>query len=376
VEKYDVIVIGAGMAGLSAAYALAKSARVLVLEQEESPGYHSTGRSAAVYASSYGSDKPVVNALTKASHDFFQNPPPGFSEYPLLSDRGVLIVAHENDAQDLEKMYLEQRENNPQLKRVSQPEAESLVPVLLPEFCTSAFYDKDVFELDVNAVQQGYIRGLRERDGELVTGFEVDQLRYENQGWLVSNRERSFAAPVVVNAAGAWVDEIAVLAGVNPIGIQPLRRSVILIDPPLGLDTDDWPMVVEFQEQFYFKPEAGKILVSSANEDPSAPCDVRPEEIDIAYAAHYFGEATNMEVKRVSSSWAGLRNFVKDRSPVLGFDADSPGFFWLAGQGGYGIQTAPAAGRLAASLILEDEISKELSKYRLHKDQLSASRLA
>ena len=285
------------------------------------------------------------------------------------------MIAHQSASRDLDDLYCELEENNPQLKRLGRKEVESRVPVLLPEYCTSAIYDKDVVELDVNAMQQGYIRELRRCGGAVITRFGVDRLHYEDKKWVVHNDERCYAAPVVVNAAGAWVDEIATLARITPIGIQPLRRSVILVDLPDGVAADDWPMVVEIREQFYFKPDAGKVLVSPANEDLSPPCDVRPEELDIAYAAHYVNEATTLDVKRVASSWAGLRNFVGDRSPVLGFDQNHTGFFWLAGQGGYGIQTAPAAGRLAASLILEDKIPEELYDYRLHTDQFSPARV-
>ena len=375
-DQYDVIIIGAGMAGLSAAYALAPSAKVLVLEQEEMPGYHSTGRSAALYASCYGSEKPVINALTKVSGKFFLNPPEGFCDHPLYSDRGVLFVAHESKISALEDYYQELKAFNPQLQLIGRQEVESRVPVLKPEYCAKAVYDQDVYELDVHALQEGYLKELRRCGGQLVTNFRVDRLDSQDDQWTVSSAESTYSAPVVVNAAGAWVDEIAALASVKPIGIQPLKRTVILVEPPVGVTPDQWPLVVEFEEQFYFKPDAGKILVSPANEDPSDPCDARPEELDIAYAAHYAEEATDLKIQRVDHSWAGLRNFVSDRSPVIGFDEEAPGFFWLAGQGGYGIQTAPAAGLLVASLILEDAVPEELVNYGLKKNQCSPKRLS
>lgn len=374
-ESFDVIIIGAGMAGLSAAYALAPSARVLVVDREETPGYHATGRSAAVYGASYGSEKPIVNALTKASEDFFLNPPDGFSEYPLYRDRGVLFVAHESQAQDLEAFYQQMKINNAHLQRLDREEVATRVPALKPEYCATGILDANVYELDVHALQEGYIRGLRRCDGKLVTGFDVDKLECRDGQWTVTSGDQNYCAPIVVNAAGAWVDKVAVLAGVNPVGIAPLKRTVILVDPPLNTVPDDWPMVVEFQEQFYFKPDAGKILVSSANEDLTEPCDAQAEELEIAYAAHYAEAATDLSIQRVVKSWAGLRSFVADRSPVIGFDEDKPGFFWLAGQGGYGIQTAPAAARLVASLILENSVSQELEPYNLSAEQFSRARL-
>ena len=374
-DHYDVIIIGAGMAGLSAAYALAPTAKVLVVEREEAPGYHSTGRSAAVYGSSYGSEKPLVNALTKASGDFFLHPPAGFSEHPLYRDRGVMFVCHESKVEEMQAFYKQMKLINPQMRRMDSDEIAALVPVLKPEYRQMAVYDEHVYELDVHAMQEGYIRTLQHCGGTLMTGFEVEQLSYDQQKWTVSSGERSYCAPVVVNASGAWVDQVAAMAGVDPIGIEPLRRTAILVEKPQGADTESWPLVVEFQEQFYFKPEAGKVLISSANEDPSPPCDVQPDELDIAFAVHNISEATTLEIQRVDHSWAGLRSFVADRNPVIGFDEDNPGFFWLTGQGGVGIQTAPAAGRLAASLILDDVISGELESFNLDKRLFSRARL-
>ncbi|MCF7980690.1 MAG: FAD-binding oxidoreductase [Pseudomonadales bacterium] len=374
-ENYDVIIIGAGMAGISAGYELAESNRVLVLEREDQPGYHSTGRSAAVYASSYGSEKPAVNALTKASGGFFSNPPENFSVQSLQRQRGVLFVAHQDEIGALDKFFQNLKPHNQQLELMSGSDVSKLVPILKPEYCVKGVYDRDVFEIDVHALQEGYLRGMRHQSGTLITNFEVTEMRYQNEQWIISNGNKSYYAPIVVNAAGAWVDELAKIAQVRPVGIQPLRRSAILVDPPEGPAVDNWPMVVDVQENFYFKPDAGKIMVSSANEDISAPCDVQPEELDIAYAAHYAGEATHLNIQRVEHSWAGLRNFVQDRSPVIGFDGEAKGFFWLAGQGGYGIQTAPAAGRLVAKLIQEDLVPDDLGKLGLTKELVSPQRL-
>lgn len=374
-ENYDVIIIGAGMAGLSAGYELTGSARVAILEREDQAGYHSTGRSAAVYGSSYGSDIPDINALTKGSSDFFLNPPAGFSEHPLHHDRGVLLVAHEDQIKGLEEAYRQLKPQNPNLEMVDGQFISSRVPILNHEYCVTGIFDRDVFEIDVHAMQEGYVRGIRQQGGALITNFEVTSLDYDGGKWVISNGETTYSATTVINAAGAWVDQVATLAKARSIGIRPCRRSAILVDPPEGESADDWPMVVDFDEKFYFKPDAGKIMVSSANEDLSPPCDAQPEELDIAYAAHYLGEATSMNIKRVDHSWAGLRNFVEDKSMVIGFDQQAPGFFWLAGQGGFGIQTAPAAGRLVAAMVLENAIPEDLANLGLTREVISPARL-
>lgn len=375
-KNFDVIVIGAGMAGLSAAYELAKSCRVLVLEREQQPGYHSTGRSAAVYASSYGSENPAINALTKGSGDFFVNPPEGFSEHALHHPRGALFVVQRDQVAVLEDFYRQIKSRNQQLKLMDSEQVSALVPILKPEYCSLGVFDQDVFEIDVHALQEGYLRGLRRHKGVLVTDFEVSQIAGEELGWRVSNGHTSYVAPVLVNAAGAWVDQIASIAEVEPVGIQPLRRSAILVDAPDDQRIDDWPMVIDVEENFYFKPDAGKIMVSSANEDLSPPCDVQPEELDIAYAAHYASQATSLHIERVEHSWAGLRNFAGDRNLVIGFDAKAKGFFWLAGQGGYGIQTAPAAGRLVAKMILEDDVPEDLHQLGLNRESIAPQRFS
>jgi D-arginine dehydrogenase len=374
-DKFDVIVIGAGMAGLSAAYSLSQSARVLVLEREASAGYHSTGRSAALYGSSYGSEKPVVGALTKLSANFFLNPPEDFAEHSLYTQRGAMYIAHQDSVKELEAYFREMLQYTPHLEWIDRAKIEQLSPVLKPSYCHNAIYDKDVFELDVHLLQESFRRAIRRNGSTLVTEFEVKSLSRERDNWLVSNGAESYMAPVIVNAAGAWVDEIAQLANVKPLGISPLRRTAILVDAPQELELAAWPMVVQYEEEFYFKPEAGKVMISAANEDLSPPCDAQPEELEIAYAAHYGAEATTLDIARVESSWAGLRNFVHDRSPVIGFAQDSPGFFWLAGQGGFGIQTCPAAGRLVASLVLHGEIPEELAPHQLNTRMLGPGRL-
>ena len=373
---FDIIIIGGGIAGTSAAFELCKSSSVLMLERESRPGYHATGRSAAVYASSYGSENTALYALVRASWEFFDSPPEGFTQYPLYHHRGVLYIAEQAQLVGLRQYYDGMKARNPDAEWIGRDAIKRLFPPLKDSYTEAAIYDTNAYDLDVSALQEGYLKAVRQSGGVLKTGFEVTHVRKSNGLWIVSNGQEEYSAPCLVNAAGAWVDEIAQKASVKKIGIQALRRSAILFDGPENQALSDWSMLVEFREEFFIKPEAGKLLASPANEDPSEPCDVQPEDLDIAYAAHYAEQALNLRVEKVDHSWAGLRSFVIDRGPVIGFDPDAEGFFWLAGQGGYGIQTAPAAGRLAASLISGEGVPEDMQALGLSELLTSPARLS
>ena len=372
----DVIIIGAGIAGVSAGFELSRDASVVILEQESHPGYHATGRSAAVYAASYGSEITALYALVQASWEFFDKPPEGFADYPLCHPRGVLYIAENAHVDELKQYYQEMKERNPDITWVNRDFIKSKFPPLRDNYAEAAVYDPNVYDVDVGTLQEAYLKAIRQSGGELKTGFRVSHIQRANDLWIVSDGEEQYAAPCLVNAAGAWVDDIAQKASVEKIGIQPLRRSAILVDGPDDQVSNDWPMVVEFREEFYFKPEAGKLLASAANEDPSEPCDAQPEDLDIAYAAHFVEQALDLSVEKVNHSWAGLRSFVEGGGPVIGFDPQAEGFFWLAGQGGYGIQTAPAAARLAASLILGKGVPQDMQALGLAESLTSPARLA
>ncbi|WP_206019483.1 NAD(P)/FAD-dependent oxidoreductase [Pseudomaricurvus alkylphenolicus] len=374
-QQVDFIVIGGGIAGVSVGYELSKSAKVLILEREEHPGQHSTGRSAAVFAASHGSSQPALYALSEASAPFFENPPIGFSEHPLINPRGVLFIAHEDKLEGLRQKYEQMQLVNKNLQLLDQDAIQKRMPALRPEYTRAAIYEERVYDLDVHGLQEGYLKGFRNNGGTLALKRSVDQMEYADGIWTVTSGEHRYFAPVVINAAGAWADQIARLAGTKPLSLQPLRRTAILVDPPAGKSPDNWPMTVEFEEQFYIKPDAGKLMVSPADETPSQPSDSQPEEIDVAYAAHYAETALDMEVTKVDHSWSGLRNFVADRNPVVGYAADAPGFFWLAGQGGYGIQTSPAAARLAASLALRRGVPEDIAGLGLKESEVSPARL-
>nr|WP_295778365.1 FAD-binding oxidoreductase [Rhodoferax sp.] len=349
-QSVDVLIVGAGMAGASAAYFLAPHCRVVVLEREAQPGYHSTGRSAAMYSETYGN--ATVRAITTASKQFYFKPPPGFAEHPLVTPRGSLIVGAAADHDHLRSVWQDMRALVPNVQWWTQAQILQRVPVLRPEAAYCGVYEPDAMDMDVHAIHQGFLRGAKAAGAQLVCGAQVQQMRREpGGGWRVDTPAGSFFAPTVVNAAGAWCDELARLAGVASVGLVPKRRTAFTTDAPPGCDTSDWPLVIDAAESFYFKPDAGVLLMSPANEDAVDPQDVQPEELDVAVAVDRIETATTLRIRQVRRKWAGLRSFVADKSPVVGFAPDAPGFFWLAGQGGYGIQTAPAMGELAAALV-------------------------
>jgi len=357
----DIVVIGGGIAGASAAAELARTHRVAVLEGEDVPGYHSTGRSAAVFSESYGN--LPVRSLTRASRDFFYDPPAQFSPYPLLKRRSWLHVASAAQASALENL-LATEDVALRVSRVAQEQALTLSPLLLPETAAAGgAYERDAADMDVDALHRGYLKLLRQRGGAMLTGAQVTALVRNRGKWLLESTAGKFQADVVVNAAGAWADRVAALAGIAPLRMQACRRTAVLVEVASGEISDAWPLTIDVEESYYFKPDAGLLFISPADETPVEPCDVQPEELDVAIAIDRLEKATRAKVSRVRRKWAGLRTFAPDRSPVIGFDAAAPGFFWLAGQGGYGIQTAPAAAALAAALIRDEARPPSLADF-------------
>lgn len=343
----DIIVIGAGMAGACAAARLAPGRRVLLLEMEARAGYHTTGRSAAIWVEDYGPED--VRALTLASRGFFENPPPGFAAAPLMHPRGCLMLAPPDQVDALDA----QLARATGLREISLARAHALLPVLRPGFAVRAALAEGSFDMDVAALHQGFLAMLRAHGGRLLLDAPARQIDRPDGLWRVISGDRAFCAPVVVNAAGAWVDQVARLAAVAPIGIVPKRRTACIVDGPPGARPADWPLAEDALGSWYCRPEArAKLLVSPADATPSHPHDVAPEEIDIATGIDRMQQALDIPVRRVEHAWAGLRSFVPDGSLVIGEEPTAEGFFWMAGQGGYGIQTAPAAGQLLADLVL------------------------
>ncbi len=372
-EQVDFIVVGAGIAGASVAYYLAAEASVLLLEREHQPGYHTTGRSAAVFTEIYGN--AAIRALTVASGTFFACPAEGFTEVPLRSPRPLIMLAREDQIAELRALYDQVVKLVPAIRIVDPDEILRRAPMLRRSYVACGLLDEASCDLDVNAIHMGFLRGARSHGAQIVNKAEVTSIKRSADGWLVDTPAGEFTAKVLVNAAGAWADEIAKLAGAAPIGLVPMRRTAFTFsfDPPQPVEA--WPTIIDISEKFYFKPEAGKLLGSPADETPSPPCDAQPEEIDIAIAIDRIGAATDFQIRSLHSKWAGLRSFVADRTPVVGYDDLVSDFFWLAGQGGYGIQTAPALARVAAALAQRQQIPEDVASLGITESTLSRSRL-
>jgi D-arginine dehydrogenase len=367
----DVIVLGAGMAGASVAAELAAEARVLLLETEDRPDRHSTGRSAAVFFESYGN--ATVRALTRASRGFLMRPPEGFASFELVRPRSALFVADAARVDRLEAVAA-MPGSAVALERLEAVAAVRLCPLLDSGWVAGGVLDRSGQDIDVAALHQGYLRMARQRGAGIVFGAGDVAIERVGPAWLVRSAAGEYRAPILVNATGAWADEVARRAGVPPVGLTPLRRTVAMLPAPSGVDMADWPMVIDADETFYFKPDGAQILLSPANEDPSPPCDVMPDELDVAIAVDRFETATGTNVSRVNHRWAGLRSFVADRSPVCGYDDSVEGFFWLAGQGGYGIQMAPALARAASALVMRRELPADLRAEGVQVAALSPAR--
>lgn len=368
-QTADIIVVGAGIAGSSAAAELAAGARVVVLEMEQHPGYHATGRSAAYFAAAYG--KKVVRELTGCCESFFRDPPDGFSPTALLRPRDSMYFARPDQLAQLENLH----RDNPELEFVGPEEVLRRVPVFSDGYLGAALWEGRGGDLDVEAILQGYLRLLRRRQGQYLGDHQVTGMSQIGRGWRVTAGGEQFEAAIVVNAAGAWADRVSRMAGLEPLGIRPLRRTALTVDPPAGIDISEWPNMIDAEEHFYFKPEAGRILISPADETPSEPCDAQPDELDIALGVDRFERATGIDIQRVCSSWAGLRTFAPDRLFVAGYDPRTEGFFWLAGQGGYGIQSAPALAQLSRFLIQGVPPDPVFARVREHIAAVSPERL-
>lgn len=374
VQSSPVIIIGAGMAGAALAWQLAqRGVAATLIERESQPGYHSSGRSAAMFMESYGS--PAGRALTRASRAFYEHPPPGFAAQPLLHPRPTLYLARPGQRPALQQLQADMAANGCPSVALPADALPGLMPVLRPGFFAHGLLDAQSADIDAHALLQGFLRGARQAGAQLLTGVQPVAAERSAQQWqLQLDNGQCLRAPLLVNAAGAWVDEVAALCGAAPIGISPRRRSAFTFAAPAGMAIGGWPMACDMDESWYCKPDAGQLLASPANADPCPPHDVQPEELDIAQGIYALEQATTLHIRRPSATWAGLRSFSPDGELAIGFDAQRPGFFWLAGQGGWGIQSAAAASQLAASVLLGQPLPGHVQAQGIDPARLSPAR--
>jgi D-arginine dehydrogenase len=372
-QDFDFAIVGAGIAGVSAAYHLAPHARVIVLEREQVAAYHTTGRSAALHSETYGSAE--IRAITVASGRFYRKPPPGFTDHPLLTPRGALIAGRTDQQAAMQKAAADYARLVPSVRWLDPAETLSRQPLLKPAAAAGGAIFEEAEDMDVAAIHGGFLKGARAAGAVLRLDAEVATLERRNGTWKIGLRDgESVAAANIVNAAGAWADVLAELAGATPVGLVPKRRTAFTFDAPSGVDLTHLPMVIDFDETWYIKPEVGQFLGSPADETPSPPCDAQPEEMDVAIAVERIETATTLKIRRIKNKWAGLRSFVADKNLVVGYDPAVDGLFWLAGQGGYGIQTAESAGRLAASLALGKGMPGDIAGLGVSAAALSPAR--
>lgn len=372
---FDVAIVGAGIAGASLAWHLAPRVRVLLLEREAQPGSHSTGRSAAMFMESYGS--PQGRALTRASRAFYEQPPAGFTDVPLLAPRGVLYVAWDGQQQALDRLESELRAAGTLAPRIDARTTLAQVPILRERGLLGAMTEAQAMDIDVHALLQGYLRGTQAGGAVLWRDAALDHAEREAGAWSLELADgRTLRARTVVNAAGAWADDVAARCGATPLGLQPRRRSAFTFAAPAGIDARHWPAVVDAGERWYFKPDAGQLLGSPANADPVPAHDVVAEELDIATGIAGIEAATTVSIRRPTRTWAGLRTFAPDDEMVIGWDAQREGFFWLAGQGGWGIQSAAGAAQLAAALVQRAPPPEQLRRFGVDPGASDPARLA
>lgn len=360
------------MAGASVASELAREGQVLLLEMESQPGYHTTGRSAAVFAPIYG---PLpIRALTRASEAFFRAPPDGFTDHALFSPRAILMPAREDQISQLTAM-LSDLSGDAQVERLDARQIQEVQPLLRAGYAAAGMLDLNGQDIDVHALHRGFLNAYSLLGGSLITNAAVTDMKRTGGCWRLNVGDEVYSAPIVVNAAGAWADLVGTMAGAETIGLVPKRRTALMIAAPAGRDTRALPITVDIDEQFYLKPDAGRLLISPANEDPEMPSDVQPDEMDIAICIDRIERAFDLNVRRIEHKWAGLRSFVADKAPVAGLSDQAEGFVWLAGQGGYGIQTAPALARFGAALALGQPVPQDILDQGLDPALIAPARL-
>lgn len=377
----DYLIIGAGMAGASLAYRIGSRAKILVIDMESQPGYHSSGRSAAMFMETYGT--ATIRALTRASRAFFEKPPVGFADHPLLNDRGVLYLVREDQVGLKTDTMHQLLSTGANVREVTAEEVLARVPYVRAEGLHGALEEVDAKDVDAHSLLQGFLKGARQAGVEFQFGVQVASVQRHAGYWdLTLTNGRQLRAKAVVNAAGAWAQRAADQFGAADVGLQPKRRTAFTFKAvdartgePVSTETfEKWPAIVGIDESYYFKPDAGQLLGSPANADPVDPHDVVAEEFDVALGIDRITTATTLEIRRPTHTWAGLRSFVPDGDFVIGWDSSTDGFFWLAGQGGYGIQSAPGASLLARNLLLSEPLDPSLSAEGVNPAVVSPAR--
>ena len=370
--EFDFLVVGAGIAGVSLADALAPTSRVALIEAEQQPGYHTTGRSAALFVPSYAT--ATFRSLARASGPFLHSPPAGYFPGPLLRARGALYIARSDQQEDFTATVEELRAGGGEVEVLSADEACRRVPLLRRQYLGAAAYEADVADIDVGALLQGLLKRAKAHGVRVQLGTPLGTPKRSRGTWQLEAGGELLRARILVNAAGAWADEVGVACGARPLGLRPLRRTAALIDPPPDVVVGGWPALFDVGEQFYLKPETGRLLISPADEEPTAPGDAYAEDLAVAVAVDRIQRALDIDVRRVAHQWAGLRTFAADRNPVIGFDPEVAGLFWCAGQGGCGIESSPALARLAAALANGQAIPADIAAQGVSAQAVSPAR--
>ena len=371
-KKFDIIVLGSGIAGISIASELSEYLNVCVLEKEGLISYHSTGRSLAFYLESYGNE--VIRQLTSASKNFFYNRIDTTSKNILIKKRGVIHIANKFQTIKLKNLYKTLTKNNDNFKILNKLQTMELLPCLNDEYVDSSIYDSEASDIDVNAVYNIYLKNLTKNNGKVITDIKITEFLHQVHGWKILTNQDEFYTKIIVNAAGAWCDLIATNVGAKKINIVPKKRTIFCFKPTNIKLNNKWPLGVDVEENFYFKIENDTVIASPADETPTVPHDVQAEDIDIALGIERIKNSTLFEFNSIFNKWAGLRSFVKDKNPVIGFDNKFKNFFWFAGQGGYGIQTAPALSKIASNLILKKSNNYYENEFQINLNLLKINR--
>lgn len=366
----DYLIIGAGISGAAAAYELSTHGKVALVDAESRAGYHSTGRSAAMYTPNYGG--LLIRKICRLSHAFLNSPPADFCAHPLLQSRGMMTVASPGQE---EAMASKLAGGGAEYVAMDTDQTLAMAPFLRRQRVLGAIYEAAVAGIDVDALHQGFLGGMRQRGGTLLLEHGVSALYRQANGWEVVVGGRRLQARVVINAAGAWADEIGRMAGSASVGLVPKRRTAILVDPPEGIDLAGVPAIDFMGINNYIIPNAGQLMVSPGDETPVEPQDIQTDDMEVAVLVDWLEKQTNIEVRRLNHQWAGLRSFVGDGVPVVGFDATVEDFFWLAGQGGYGIMMSSCLARATASLITERQLPRDFLDAGIGEREISPARI-